>query len=188
MRTRKFAQLITLCLVTILLAACAGESVPTEPVAAISEQAAEDGRTESTGDANDAAESTESEIIGNAKLNLNQATGDEYLSSIPDFGNRMVREFMEYRPYISIQQFRREMGKYVDEEQVALYEEYVYVPVNVDEADAETLKQIPGVNDDIAATLMADRPFGSNEAFLAALTEVLGEAEASAAAGFLQSP
>jgi len=60
------------------------------------------------------------------------------------FGNRMVREFLEYRPYISIQQFRREIGKYVEEAQVAEYEQYVYVPVNVNESDAATLQQLPG--------------------------------------------
>ncbi|MCB0129674.1 MAG: hypothetical protein KDD78_02450, partial [Caldilineaceae bacterium] len=40
-----------------------------------------------------------------AKLDVNSATGDEFLATIPDLGNRMVREFQEYRPYISIQQF-----------------------------------------------------------------------------------
>lgn len=37
----------------------------------------------------------------------------------------MVRKFEEYRPYVSIQQFRREIGKYVDEAMVAAYEQYV---------------------------------------------------------------
>ena len=45
------------------------------------------------------------------KLNLNTATGDDYLKAIPGFSSRMVREFLEYRPYVSIQQFRREIGK-----------------------------------------------------------------------------
>ncbi len=55
-------------------------------------------------------------------------TGDELLATIPNFGDRMVREFGEYRPYVSIQQFRKEIGKYVDAAQVAEYEKYVYVP------------------------------------------------------------
>ena len=62
--------------------------------------------------------STVSEFTG-AKLNLNTVTGDELLGTIPGFGNRMVREFQEYRPYISIQQFRQEIGKYVDAKEVA---------------------------------------------------------------------
>lgn len=121
----------------------------------------------------------------NAKLNLNEATGDDYLAAIPGFGSRMVREFLEYRPYISIVQFRRELGKYVDEAQIAEYEKYVYVPVNVDESDAETLKQLPGVDDAIAAELSAGRPYGSNEAFLAKLAELVSAAQVTEAQPYL---
>lgn len=125
------------------------------------------------------------EVMVNTKLNLNQATGDDYLAAIPNFSNRMVREFLEYRPYISIQQFRREIGKYVDEAQVAEYEQYVYVPIDVDKSDAATLQQIPGVDETIANELMAARPFGSNEAFLAKLADYLPAPEAAAAEGYL---
>ena len=38
--------------------------------------------------------------------------------------DRMTHEFEEYRPYMSIAQFRKEIGKYVDEEEVARYESY----------------------------------------------------------------
>ena len=37
----------------------------------------------------------------------------------------MAREFDEYRPYTDMDQFRREIGKYVDEDEVARYEQYV---------------------------------------------------------------
>jgi hypothetical protein len=37
----------------------------------------------------------------------------------------MAHEFEEYRPYSSIEQFRREIGKYVDEAEVARLEQYV---------------------------------------------------------------
>ena len=119
------------------------------------------------------------------KLNLNTVTGDELLNTIPGFGDRMVREFQEYRPYISIQQFRREIGKYVDDAQVADYEQYVYVPVDVNESDAETLKQLPGVDDAIAEELMAARPYDSNDAFLAKLAELVSSEDAAAASGYL---
>lgn len=121
----------------------------------------------------------------NTKLNLNEATGDDYLAAIPGFGSRMVREFLEYRPYISIVQFRRELGKYVDEAQIAEYEKYVYVPVNVDELDAETLKQLPGVDDAIAAELSVGRPYGSSEAFLAKLAELVSAAQVAEAQAYL---
>ena len=44
---------------------------------------------------------------------------------IPGVGGRMAHEFEEYRPYSNIEQFRREIGKYVDEAEVARLEQYV---------------------------------------------------------------
>jgi hypothetical protein len=40
-------------------------------------------------------------------------------------GKRMLREFKEYRPYANIEQFRKEIGKYVDKKEVARLERYV---------------------------------------------------------------
>jgi len=57
--------------------------------------------------------------VENTRLNLNTASSDDFSAAIPNFSGRMLREFLEYRPYISIQQFRQEIGKYVDEAQVA---------------------------------------------------------------------
>ncbi len=59
-------------------------------------------------------------------LDLNSATGDEILL-IPRIGNKMKHEFEEYRPYRNIEQFRREIGKYVDKEEVARLERYVTI-------------------------------------------------------------
>ncbi|MDH3441696.1 MAG: hypothetical protein OEM63_13135, partial [Gammaproteobacteria bacterium] len=56
--------------------------------------------------------------------NLNTAYEIDILL-IPGVGGRMAHEFEEYRPYSDMQQFRREMGKYVDEEEVARLEQYV---------------------------------------------------------------
>ena len=39
----------------------------------------------------------------------------------------MLREFKEYRPYSRIEQFRREIGKYVDDDEVARLERYVEI-------------------------------------------------------------
>ena len=43
-------------------------------------------------------------------INLNTAT-DEDILTIPGIGQRMLREFKEYRPYKSMDQWRREIGK-----------------------------------------------------------------------------
>jgi protocatechuate 3,4-dioxygenase beta subunit len=119
-------------------------------------------------------------------LNLNTASQDDFLT-IPNMGNRMVREFEEYRPYVSIQQFRREIGKYVDDDQVAAYEDYIYVPIRVNDSDAETLKQIPGVDDTLADELIAARPYDSNDAFLNALGEYLPADAVQVAANYLEA-
>src|ERR1044072_1766613 len=52
------------------------------------------------------------------QMNLNTAPRAEIML-IPGMGNRMVREFLEYRPYTAMAQFRKEIGKYVDEKEVA---------------------------------------------------------------------
>ena len=119
------------------------------------------------------------------KIDLNTASGDEFVAAIPGLGNRMVREFMEYRPYISIQQFRREIGKYVDEAQVAAYENYVYVPIAINDSDAETLQQIPGLSAEEAQVLISARPFASAEDFLAKLGEYISADEVGLAKGYL---
>ena len=61
-------------------------------------------------------------------INLNTATDEEILL-IPGVGNRMLREFKEYRPYTALAQFHREIGKYVDATELARLEQYVFVPV-----------------------------------------------------------
>ncbi|MCZ6827749.1 MAG: helix-hairpin-helix domain-containing protein [Gammaproteobacteria bacterium] len=57
-------------------------------------------------------------------INLNTATRSDILL-IPGLGSRMAHEFEEYRPYSDIEQFRREIGKYVDQDEVARLEQYV---------------------------------------------------------------
>ncbi len=57
-------------------------------------------------------------------INLNDAIRSDILL-IPGVGGRMAHEFEEYRPYANIEQFRREIGKYVDADEVARLEQYV---------------------------------------------------------------
>jgi DNA uptake protein ComE-like DNA-binding protein len=121
------------------------------------------------------------------KLNLNTASGSDFLAAIPGMGNRMVHEFEEYRPYKSIQQFRREIGKYVSAAQVSDYEKYVYVPINRNESDAATLQQIPGLDEKEAQALIAARPFASNDAFLAKLAASVSEEELAVAKTYLSN-
>ncbi len=59
-------------------------------------------------------------------IDLNSATPEE-IELIPGVGPRMRHEFEEYRPYTSMEQFRREIGKYVDSTEVARLERYVTI-------------------------------------------------------------
>jgi DNA uptake protein ComE-like DNA-binding protein len=59
-------------------------------------------------------------------IDLNKATEAEMLL-IPGVGKRMAHEFDEYRPYTDMARFRREIGKYVDQAEVARLERYVQI-------------------------------------------------------------
>lgn len=120
-----------------------------------------------------------------AKLNINTASGAEFTAAIPALGNRMVHEFEEYRPFRSIQQFRKEIGKYVDQAKVAEYENYIFVPIDHNQSDAPTLQQIPGLDAAEAEALVAGRPYASADAFLAKLAEKVSAAELAIAKTYL---
>ncbi len=172
---------LSLILVTLVLSACPGAApLQGAPCPSQSEQSAGTSNETSTTE-----ETPDDATLTLEKINLNHMTRDELLDTIPDFGSRMVREFFEYQPYVSIQQFRREIGKYVDDAQVTFYEQYIYVPVCTNDSDAETLKQIPGVDDAIAELLKAARPFASNDAFLTALSEHLDQDQLEVAGLYL---
>src|SRR6185503_323333 len=135
-RKSAFITLVLLCM--IVLSACAS-ATPTSV---------------SSTDNNSSSSSSSASSTGATKVNLNTASGDDFMAAVPGLGNRMVREFMEYRPYVSIQQFRKEIGKYVDDAQVTAYEKYVYVPIAINDSDSETLQQMPGLTADEASSLM----------------------------------
>lgn len=97
-------------------------------------------------------------------FNLN-TTAEADFKMIPGVGDRMAHEFEEYRPYTSIKQFRKEIGKYVDEAEVARYENYVFVPVELNTASEEDIKALPGVGDRMAHEFEEYRPYTSMEQF-----------------------
>lgn len=59
-------------------------------------------------------------------VRLNTASDADILT-IPNAGPRMVREFKEYRPWKSREQFVREIGKYVDAREVERLWRYVVI-------------------------------------------------------------
>lgn len=120
-----------------------------------------------------------------AKMNINTASEAEFMTAIPNFGKRMAHEFDEYRPYKSIQQFRKEIGKYVDQNQVAEYEKYIFVPIDENQSDAPTLQQISGLDANEAQELIAVRPYASRDAFLAKLGEKVSPEELAVAKTYM---
>lgn len=172
-RNQKSASvfILSLSFVMAVIVGCSPAAQPTPTADSSVPPASEEPTTSIAGENITTSEIAES--VTCTKLNLNNLTEDDLMTTIPDFSSRMVREFFEYRPYISIQQFRLEIGKYVDEAQVADYEQYVYVPVDPNESDADTLMQLPGVDQALAETLIAARPYASVDAFLEALSQHL---------------
>jgi hypothetical protein len=84
---------------------------------------------------------------------------------IPNVGQRMVKEFEEYRPYKSLTQWRREIGKYFpnNQQEVARMEQYVFVPINLNTASDEDILTIPGVGARMLREFKEYRPYKSME-------------------------
>ncbi len=109
-------------------------------------------------------------------LNLNTAPADEILL-IPSVGPRMLHEFEEYRPYRALAQFRREIGKYVNDEELARLEQYVFVPINLNTASDEDILSIPGLGPRMLHEFKEYRPYVSIEQFRREIGKYVSEKE-----------
>jgi DNA uptake protein ComE-like DNA-binding protein len=112
------------------------------------------------------SDSQRAELYGRLfrQINLNAASRAEIML-IPGMTARMAHEFEEYRPYQSLTQFRREIGKYVDAKEVARLEQYVFVPLNLNAASADDLMTIPGMTKRMLHEFEEYRPYTSIEQF-----------------------
>ena len=98
-------------------------------------------------------------------VNLNTSPRDEILL-IPRAGNRMAREFDEYKPYNGgYAQFRREIGKYVNEQEVAHLEQYTFIPMDLNAASDSALLTIPGLGSRMLREFKEYRPYPNIEKF-----------------------
>jgi DNA uptake protein ComE-like DNA-binding protein len=98
------------------------------------------------------------------QINLNTATEEEILM-IPGTGKRMLREFLEYRPYKTLAEFHKEIGKYVDNAELARLEQYVFVPINLNTASDEDILSIPGAGKRMVREFKEYRPYTNIEKF-----------------------
>jgi DNA uptake protein ComE-like DNA-binding protein len=74
----------------------------------------------------DAKETARLAQYGFIPINLNTAS-DAIILTIPGMGQRMLGEFKEYRPWKTMEQFNREIGKYVDAKEVRRLARYVVI-------------------------------------------------------------
>jgi len=98
------------------------------------------------------------------QINLNAASRDEIML-VPAMSPRMAHEFEEYRPYSGLDEFRREIGKYVDAQEVARLEQYVFVPMNLNSASPSDFLTIPGMNNRMVHEFEEYRPYTNIEQF-----------------------
>lgn len=130
-------------------------------------------------DDGDAGASAAPAVALSGKLNANAVTRDE-LQKIPNINDQVIRVIIAEQPFISISHFRREIGRLVTPDRVATYEKYLFVPVDPNGADTETLRQLPGVDLQTAIQLGRARPFASVDAFLLKLGEMVSPADLEA--------
>ena len=97
-------------------------------------------------------------------LNLNNASSEEILL-VPGAGRRMAHEFDEYRPYKALVQFRKQIGKYVEDTEVARLEQYIFILIDLNTASDEVLLTIPGLGRRMLHEFKEYRPYRSMEQF-----------------------
>ena len=97
-------------------------------------------------------------------INLNTATPAEILL-VPNAGQRMVREFQEYRPWTSFAQFDREISKYVGQEATDKLKQYVFISVKLNTATDEEILTIPGAGARMVREFKEYRPWTTKAQF-----------------------
>ena len=97
-------------------------------------------------------------------VNLNTGTPEEILL-VPGAGRRMVREFGEYRPWVSWAQFDKEISKYVGQPETDRLKQYVFIPVNLNTASDEDIISIPGAGRRMVREFKEYRPWKTQAQF-----------------------
>ncbi len=118
-------------------------------------------------------------------IDLNDVTDEEILL-IPGVGNRMLHEFEEYRPYVALAQFQREIGKYVDDDELARLAQYVYVRIDLNSATEEAILSIPGVGARMQHEFEEYRPYASMAQFRREIGKYVDEDEVERLARYVE--
>lgn len=110
------------------------------------------------------------------QINLNTAS-DAEIMLIPGLGKRMLGEFKEYRPYRALAEFRREIGKYVDDKELDRLEQYVFVPINLNTASDADILSIPGMGQRMLGEFKEYRPYKAIQQFRREIGKYVDEKE-----------
>ena len=109
-------------------------------------------------------------------VNLNTGTREEILL-IPGAGNRMAREFAEYRPWRTWAQFDKEISKYVGQAETDRLKQYVFIPVNLNTATDADILSIPGAGPRMVREFKEYRPWKTKEQFEKEIGKYVGPKE-----------
>ncbi len=118
-------------------------------------------------------------------IDLNDATSEE-IGLIPGVGRRMTHEFEEYRPYQALAQFHREIGKYVDDDEVARLAQYVYVRIDLNTASGEEILSIPGVGPRMRHEFEEYRPYEAMAQFRREIGKYVDDDEVARLARYVE--
>jgi DNA uptake protein ComE-like DNA-binding protein len=109
-------------------------------------------------------------------VNLNTGTREEILL-IPGAGARMVREFMEYRPWKAWAQFDKEISKYVGQPETDRLKQYVFIPLNLNTATDDDILSIPGAGTRMVREFKEYRPWKAKAQFDKEIGKYVGPKE-----------
>jgi DNA uptake protein ComE-like DNA-binding protein len=118
------------------------------------------------------------EVYGKAFIHVNLNTGTrEEILLIPGAGNRMAREFAEYRPWKTWAQFDKEISKYVGQPETDRLKQYVFIPVNLNTATDEDILSIPGAGNRMVREFKEYRPWKTQAQFEKEIGKYVGPKE-----------
>jgi DNA uptake protein ComE-like DNA-binding protein len=109
-------------------------------------------------------------------INLNTGTAPEIVL-IPRVAKRMTREFEEYRPWVSMAQFDKEIGKYVGTEETNRLKQYVFIPLDLNTATDEQFKTIPNLGGNMLREFKEYRPWKTKAQFDKEIGKYVGPKE-----------
>jgi DNA uptake protein ComE-like DNA-binding protein len=118
------------------------------------------------------------EVYGKAFIHVNLNTGSrEEILLIPGAGERMAREFAEYRPWKTWVQFDKEIGKYVGQAETDRLKQYVFIPINLNTATDDDILSVPGAGRRMVHEFKEYRPWKTKEQFDKEIGKYVGPKE-----------